>query len=116
MSVLKDKLNAAINSVFDDMYELSTEELKAEIDSYLLDHRTDSLIYAWDYDAVRLDIPQERGFEWTEFSHAYESPSSALGGIPALFYEDSSFIIIEQGCEGIQKKVSDDYFFFKAAA
>lgn len=43
--------NEAINSVFEEMMSLTTEELKAEIDKHSQDNRTALIYYAWNCDA-----------------------------------------------------------------
>ena len=80
MSTFKQKLNAAVESVFSKLNSLSSEELQAKVDSYKNDERTSSLFYAWN-EHVSESVDFEIDINWTKL------PKISIKNVEILFEE-----------------------------
>lgn len=122
MSNYKRKLSEAIQSVFTEMFSMSTEKLQSEVKRYLYDERTSALLYAWDNNASEYPGIEDNNFDMKDISTVFKTTVFEIIDtnhlrFPSLFvdYPQIDSIFDDQTYDkGIV--TSDDYYMFQAAA
>lgn len=122
MNNYKRKLSEAIQSVFTEMFSMSTEKLQSKVKRYLYDERTSALLYAWDNIATEYPGIEDNNFDMKDISTVFkttglENIDTNHLSFPSLFvdYPQIDSIFDDQTYDkGIV--TSDDYYMFQAAA